>query len=144
MADEEDAFGVGHAQFAADDVALQDVAVAKEFGADAPGFAVAAQAAASGGARSPCLQRAQAFLRAFLEHAPDGHRFANAFHLRGEREWWRCASTGSLEFLEGKASATPVGGAASLSNKPLVIWRKLVWDSRPKAVLLSFPDYSGY
>jgi hypothetical protein len=40
---------------------------------------------------------AQAFLQAFLERAPDGHRFADAFHLRGER------GVGLLEFLEGKA-----------------------------------------
>jgi hypothetical protein len=39
VADEEDAFGVGHAQLAADDVARQDVAVAIDFRADAPGFA---------------------------------------------------------------------------------------------------------
>src|ERR1017187_7460973 len=45
--DEEDAFGVGHAQFAADDIAREDVAVAIDFRADAPGFAVAAQAAAA-------------------------------------------------------------------------------------------------
>src|ERR1019366_3383891 len=31
------------------------------------------------------FQRAQAFLQAFLERAADGHRFADAFHLRGER-----------------------------------------------------------
>jgi len=43
VADEEDAFGVGHTQFAADDVAREDVAVAIDFRADAPGFAVAAQ-----------------------------------------------------------------------------------------------------
>jgi hypothetical protein len=66
VADEEDAFGVGHAQFAADDVAREDVAVAIDFRADAPGFAVAAQAAAAN------LQRAQTFLQAFLEGAPDG------------------------------------------------------------------------
>ena len=66
VADEEDAFGVGHAQFAADDVAREDVAVAIDFRADAPGFAVAAQAAAAN------LQRAQAFLQAFLERAADG------------------------------------------------------------------------
>ena len=42
-------------------------------------IAVAAQAAAAD------LQRAQAFLQAFLERAPDGHGFAHAFHLRGER-----------------------------------------------------------
>ena len=40
VADEEDALGVGHAQFAADDVAREDVAVAIDFRADAPGFAV--------------------------------------------------------------------------------------------------------
>ena len=85
VADEEDAFGVGHAQLAADDVAREDVAVAINFRADAPGLAVAAPAAAAGRARSPCLQRAQAFLQAFLERAADGHRFADAFHLRGER-----------------------------------------------------------
>ena len=33
----------------------------------------------------------------FLERAPDGHRFAHAFHLRGER------GVGLREFLEGKA-----------------------------------------
>ena len=49
------------------------------------------------GTRPPCLQRAQAFLQAFLERAPDGHRFADAFHLRGER------GVGLREFLEGKA-----------------------------------------
>jgi hypothetical protein len=49
------------------------------------------------GARPPCLQRAQAFLQAFLECAPDGHGFADAFHLRGER------GVGLREFLEGKA-----------------------------------------
>ena len=58
---------------------------------DAPGFAVAAQTAAAN------LQRAQAFLQAFLERAPDGHGFAHAFHLRGER------GVGLREFLEGKA-----------------------------------------
>src|SRR6059058_209517 len=58
VADEEDAFGVGHAQLAADDVAGKDVAVATDFRADAPGCAVAAQAAAAN------LQRAQAFLQA--------------------------------------------------------------------------------
>ena len=91
MADEEDAFGVGHAQFAADDVAREDVAVAIDFRADAPGFAVAAQTAAAN------LQRAQAFLQAFLERAPDGHRLAHAFHLRGQR------GVGLREFLEGEA-----------------------------------------
>ena len=44
-----------------------------------------------------------AFLPAFLELVPDGQRFANAFHLRGERDWWPYASTGLREFLEGKA-----------------------------------------
>src|SRR6266581_303915 len=43
------------------------------------------------------LQRAQAFLQAFLERAPNGYRFANTFHLRGER------GVGLWEFLEGKA-----------------------------------------
>jgi hypothetical protein len=42
-------------------------------------------------------QRAQAFLQAFLERAADGHRFADAFHLRGERR------VGLREFLEGEA-----------------------------------------
>jgi hypothetical protein len=39
------------------------------------------------------LQRAQASLQAFLERPANGHGFADAFHLRGEREWWPCAST---------------------------------------------------
>src|SRR5204862_251367 len=71
--------------------AREDVAVAINLRADAPGLAVAAQAAAAN------LQRAQAFLQAFLERAPDGHRFAHAFHLRGER------GVGLRKFLEGKA-----------------------------------------
>ena len=49
------------------------------------------------------LQRAQAFLQAFLERAPDGHRFAAAFHLRGER------GVGLREFLEGKARPAMAG-----------------------------------
>jgi hypothetical protein len=36
VADEKNPLGVGHAQFAADDVARQDVAVAVGFRADAP------------------------------------------------------------------------------------------------------------
>jgi hypothetical protein len=35
-------------------------------------------------------------LQAFLERAPDGHRFADAFHLRGE------CGVGLREFLESK------------------------------------------
>ena len=54
-------------------------------------------------ARPPCLQRAQAFLQAFLERAANGHPFADPFHLRAEREWWPCASTSLREFFEGKA-----------------------------------------
>jgi hypothetical protein len=41
--DKENAFGAGHAQLAADDVAREDVAVAIEFHANAPRFGVAAQ-----------------------------------------------------------------------------------------------------
>ena len=41
--------------------------------------------------------RAQAFLQAFLERAADGHRFADAFHLRGER------GVGLQGFFENKA-----------------------------------------
>src|SRR5947207_2370321 len=90
MPDEEDAFGVGHAQYAVDDVARKDVAVAIDFRADAPGFAVAAQAAA------PNLQRAQAFLQALLKRAANGHRLADGFHLGRE------GRIGLREFLEGK------------------------------------------
>src|SRR5439155_21969781 len=79
-----------HAQLAADHVAPEDVAVVIDFRADAPRYAVAAQAAATN------LQRAQAFLQAFLERAADRHRFANAFHLRRERR------VGLREFLEGE------------------------------------------
>jgi hypothetical protein len=61
-----------------DDVEREDVAVAIHFRADALGFAVAAQTAAAN------LQRAQALLQAFLERAANGHRFADAFHLRDE------------------------------------------------------------
>ena len=47
MADEEDAFGVGHTQLAADDVAREDVAVAINFRANAPRFAVTTQSPAA-------------------------------------------------------------------------------------------------
>src|SRR5208282_2980544 len=90
VADEKNPFGVGHAQFATDDVARQDVAVAIDFVADAPGFAVTAQTVTVN------LQRAQAFLQAFLERAADRHRFAHAFHLRRQRR------VGLREFLEGE------------------------------------------
>ena len=69
----------------------QDVAVAVDFGADAPGFAVAAEAAAAD------FERAQAFLQRFLEGAADGHGFADGFHLRVER------GVGLGKFLEGEA-----------------------------------------
>ena len=36
-------------------------------------------------------------MQAFLESAPDGHRLADAFHLRGER------GVGQRKFLEGEA-----------------------------------------
>src|SRR5208282_276705 len=90
VADKENSFGIGHAQFAADDVAREDVAVAINLIADAPGFAVTAQAVAVN------LQRAQAFLQAFLERPANRHRFAHAFHLRRQRR------VGLREFLERK------------------------------------------
>ena len=91
VADEENSFRVRDGKFSRNDIARKDVAVAIDFRADPPGFAVAAQAAAAN------LQRAQAFLQAFLERAADGHRFADAFHLRGER------GVGLREFLESEA-----------------------------------------
>ena len=45
----------------------------------------------------PDLERAQRLLQRFLERAADGHRFADAFHLRGQRR------VGLREFLEGEA-----------------------------------------
>src|SRR6185503_12722722 len=90
VANEEDAFGVGHAQFATNNVARKDVAVAVDFRADAPRFDVAAQADAAD------FEGAQAFLEALLERAPDGHRFAHALHLRGQR------GIGLVKFLEGE------------------------------------------
>src|SRR2546422_871422 len=54
--DVEDAFGIGHAQLLADDFARENVAVAIDLRADAPWFAVAAQAAAAN------FQRTQTFL----------------------------------------------------------------------------------
>src|SRR5438093_1028261 len=80
VADEEDPLGVGHAEFLRDEFAREDVAVAVDFHADAPGFAIAAQAAAAN------LQRAQAFLQAFLDRPANGHRFAHDLKfLVGER-----------------------------------------------------------
>src|SRR5438093_1878238 len=79
VADEKHALGVGNAQLAADHIAREDVAVAIDFRADAPWFAVAAQAAAAD------LERTQAFLQAFFERPADGHGFANRFHLGRQR-----------------------------------------------------------
>ena len=49
----------------------------------------------------------QAFLQAFLERATNGHRFADAFHLRGERDGGRlqrpCGMVAVRQHLEGKA-----------------------------------------
>src|SRR5438552_5423334 len=61
--DEEDAFGVGHAQLPADGVARKNVAVAINFHADAPAFPLAVQPAGipTHGHR---VQRVQAFLQA--------------------------------------------------------------------------------
>src|SRR6185295_14741497 len=47
VADEKNTLGVGHAQLPADDVARKNVAVAIDFRSNAPGLAVAAQAAAA-------------------------------------------------------------------------------------------------
>lgn len=47
VANEEDAFGVGDAEFAGDEVPRKDVAIAVKFGPDAPRFAVAAKSAAA-------------------------------------------------------------------------------------------------
>src|SRR5438093_2521928 len=58
VANEEYPLRVGHAQLAADHVARKCVAVAVHFRPDAPGLAVAAQAAAAD------LERTQAFLQA--------------------------------------------------------------------------------
>ena len=91
VTDEKDALGVRDGEFAGNYVAGKDVAVAVNFRSNPPRLAVAAQPAAAD------LQRAQAFLQAFLERAPDGHRFADAFHLRGER------GVGLRKFLEGEA-----------------------------------------
>ena len=89
------AFGDG--EFAGNHVAGKNVPARRNLCADAPGLAVVAPAAASAGARPPCLQRAQAILQALLERAADGDRLAHAFHLRGER------GVGLRKFLEGKA-----------------------------------------
>jgi len=79
VADEKDALGVGHAQFAADDIAREHIALAIDFRSDAPGFAVAAQAAA------PDFKRAQLFLQALVERAANCHRIGDAFRLCRER-----------------------------------------------------------
>jgi hypothetical protein len=47
VADVEDAFGVGDAEFAGDKVVRKDVAIAVNFGADAPWFAVTTKAVAA-------------------------------------------------------------------------------------------------
>ncbi len=70
MADEKDAFvPQARDQFVPQSgIAREDVAVAVNFGADAPRFAVAAQPASAN------LQRAQTFLQTFLERAANGKR----------------------------------------------------------------------
>ncbi len=111
VADEEDAFGVGHAEFAADDVARKDVAVAIDFRADAPGFAVAAQTAAAnlqramGSARAPaCIgqrpaERIRRRAKMVSTRSSKPTRVARVlpFHLRGER------GVGLREFLKREA-----------------------------------------
>src|SRR5260221_12157286 len=75
VADEKDALRVGHAQLAGDDFARENVAVAVNVVADAPGLAVAPETAPAN------LQAAQTFLNTVFECAPDGHRFTDRFHL---------------------------------------------------------------
>ena len=62
-----------------------------------------------GFATATLRERAQAFCRLSLNVLADGHGFADAFHLRGERECWPCASTGLPEFLEGKKRPAMAG-----------------------------------
>ena len=59
VADEKNPFRVWHAQFAADDVARDNVAVAVDFRADAPRFVVVGYAAAT--LRTPSIRRSTSF-----------------------------------------------------------------------------------
>src|ERR1035437_1853177 len=80
VADEEDALGVGHAQFAADDVAREDVAVAIDFRADAPRLSISTESAA------PDFEGTETFLERLFESSPDCHCFTDGFHL-GRQGW---------------------------------------------------------
>ena len=60
-----------------------------------PEFAAAAPVAAAETVRAD-FEAAQRFLERFLERAADGHDFADALHLRGQRR------VGLREFLEGE------------------------------------------
>src|SRR5262245_45472332 len=69
VANKEDALGVRDGEFAGDDIARKDVAIAVNVVVDAPRFAVAADAVTAD------FERAQTFLQRFLEGPPDGHGF---------------------------------------------------------------------
>jgi len=92
----------GTESFSGNHVAGKDVSGAVNFRSDSPWLAVPTKSA------SVDFEGAEAFLQAFLERAPDGHGFADAFHLRDEREWRPCAST-LRELLEGKARPAMAG-----------------------------------
>src|SRR5271169_3029968 len=88
VADEENPFGVRNAEFARDDLARKDIAVAVRLIANAPGLPVATHT------RTANLERTQAFLQRFLERTANRHGFAHRFHLRVQR------GVGLREFLE--------------------------------------------
>ena len=67
-----------------------------------PWFGVVAQVAADAGAWPPFLQRAQAFLQAFLERAPDGHASPTLF-ICVVRVGSACGVVAVRQHLEGKA-----------------------------------------
>src|SRR5205085_2679556 len=88
--DEKDAFGIGHAQFLADQVAGKNVAITIDFFAEAPGPAIAAESVTAN------FEGAQGFLERFLKRASNRHGFADAFHLGVKR------GIGLWKFFEGK------------------------------------------
>src|SRR2546423_1975043 len=87
---EKNALGIGDAQFAGNNLARENIPIPVNFSADAPRFAVAAQAAAAN------FQGAQTLLQTLLEGAANGHGFANGFHL-GIQSW-----IGLGKFLESE------------------------------------------
>jgi len=101
MADEEDAFGIGHAQFAVMR-RVESVAVAID-------FVPMRQGLPSPPGRCGNSPASAGIFAGFLERAPDAHGFAHALHLRGELGR-------PARILEGEAAPSPPRSQSSAQS----------------------------